>query len=779
MTEKERLRANGSRDHSQFRESEGHKQNAYDSDSQHQVFENTQESYNQQRQNYTQEAYGQEDYRDENTGKHSDHGTGDNKTTKQKEDPTYGYKKPPISDAGTEGTAEPYQRYHHDGAGKDSQTDGGTKADQEETTPDTVKTPKYQKLTDKVDRTAEKVKRTQAVRNRLENKLPAKKRLHYDKPGYVKNQHAMRDILKEKEETEGEQDKSQNVKDKVKKVIGKVEEKTGRLSFPSQKVPEGRYRKKEKKKANRKKRKRLIQDTVYYKTFQEADKEVKDLALSTKAVSRTIGHSLRRNKKNLKNYYKDPYHRLKFAEKKSEVLEARLEVQQKKRDRYPANEKRKTAGDEARRAAAAYQKARLREGLERLHPERDKRLQGKRATETEKLRRAAEQKKRYKKELSQKMARTRAKEDGNFLKRKKNHFIRTKKSAAQKAHVVKKVLTTIWSSAGILLIFLFIFALLFLIIMAAADGLTRTYGETVVQSDYGTISDVTAYYKALETNLEEKIQPEKVKEDYPGCYEYIFKIDAIGHNPQTLISYLGAKYGFFNSLEEVREELDKLFEAMYRLTIEIKQEEREIPMTDTNGNPVLDEDGNPVTVKEIKDICYIILQVTPLEEVVLERMDVEEKKQYDNYKLSSGGQQVYGAVMLENWTNLITSNYGQRIHPITGERTFHKGVDIAVPTGTKLYAAVQGTVKTASYSDSAGYYVKIINEAGWIVTFMHMDSLAVTAGQKIEQGDFVGYSGNSGNSTGPHLHLEVLDPKEVPVNPLFIIPSSCAVRSEE
>ena len=55
-----------------------------------------------------------------------------------------------------------------------------------------------------------------------------------------------------------------------------------------------------------------------------------------------------------------------------------------------------------------------------------------------------------------------------------------------------------------------------------------------------------------------------------------------------------------------------------------------------------------------------------------------------------------------------------------------------------------------------------------------MDSLAVSAGQKVEQGDFLGFSGNTGNSTGPHLHLEVRNPDYEAINPIFIIPQTCA-----
>ena len=102
----------------------------------------------------------------------------------------------------------------------------------------------------------------------------------------------------------------------------------------------------------------------------------------------------------------------------------------------------------------------------------------------------------------------------------------------------------------------------------------------------------------------------------------------------------------------------------------------------------------------------------------------------------------------------------------------HKGVDIAIPVGTKLYSAVKGTVTVARYSDSAGYMVTIQNDNGWTVTFMHMNNFAVRSGQNVEQGDYVGESGNTGNSTGTHLHLEASLSQSWNCN-TFLSPGNC------
>ena len=138
--------------------------------------------------------------------------------------------------------------------------------------------------------------------------------------------------------------------------------------------------------------------------------------------------------------------------------------------------------------------------------------------------------------------------------------------------------------------------------------------------------------------------------------------------------------------------------------------------------------------------------------------------------LTSNGQQVYGPVIKEDWTNKISSPFGTRLHPIQKTVKHHNGVDIAIPIGTPLFSAIDGTVITAKNSGNAGNMVSVQKEDGWIVTFMHMDSFAVSAGQKVKKGQLVGRSGNTGGSTGPHLHLEVKNADGKYVNPIFIIP---------
>ena len=103
----------------------------------------------------------------------------------------------------------------------------------------------------------------------------------------------------------------------------------------------------------------------------------------------------------------------------------------------------------------------------------------------------------------------------------------------------------------------------------------------------------------------------------------------------------------------------------------------------------------------------------------------------------------------------FTSPFGYRIHPIYGYKKFHYGVDLAAPTGTPIYATRGGTVDTASYNGSAGYYVQINHGDGFRSIYMHMTHYVVGSGQHVSQGQVIGYCGSTGGSTGPHLHFGI------------------------
>ncbi|HQO15516.1 MAG TPA: M23 family metallopeptidase [Methylotenera sp.] len=113
-----------------------------------------------------------------------------------------------------------------------------------------------------------------------------------------------------------------------------------------------------------------------------------------------------------------------------------------------------------------------------------------------------------------------------------------------------------------------------------------------------------------------------------------------------------------------------------------------------------------------------------------------------------------------------SSSYGWRSDPFTGEKAFHEGLDFPAPTGTLIYAAAGGIVSTSE--DTAGYgkLVKIEHGSGLETRYAHCSKLLVKAGERVEKGQVIAEMGNTGRSTGPHLHYEIrlngnaLDPRQ-------------------
>jgi len=101
-----------------------------------------------------------------------------------------------------------------------------------------------------------------------------------------------------------------------------------------------------------------------------------------------------------------------------------------------------------------------------------------------------------------------------------------------------------------------------------------------------------------------------------------------------------------------------------------------------------------------------------------------------------------------------SSGFGMRVHPITGERHFHAGVDVPLAIGTPLAAPMGGVVSRVSNSERGGLSVTLDHGGGRTTTYRHLDGAGVSEGDRIEAGQVFARSGNSGRTTGPHLHLE-------------------------
>lgn len=155
------------------------------------------------------------------------------------------------------------------------------------------------------------------------------------------------------------------------------------------------------------------------------------------------------------------------------------------------------------------------------------------------------------------------------------------------------------------------------------------------------------------------------------------------------------------------------------------------------------------------------------------RKAAEEAARKQKEKASSYSNSAGAAVVSGNGTfthpcpgySRISSTFGWRKQPLAGASTNHKGVDFAAPTGTPIYAAAGGTVVSSGYSGKAGNRIVINHGNGLQTIYMHCHKLYVKAGTTVSKGQNIAAVGTTGNSTGPHLHFQVMS-GGTPVNPM-------------
>ena len=103
----------------------------------------------------------------------------------------------------------------------------------------------------------------------------------------------------------------------------------------------------------------------------------------------------------------------------------------------------------------------------------------------------------------------------------------------------------------------------------------------------------------------------------------------------------------------------------------------------------------------------------------------------------------------------ISSYYGNREHPRSGEENFHSGIDISSSPGNPVKATADGIVSFSGWSGGSGNLVVLEHGHGFSTFYAHNRSIPVKVGQKVKRGDIIGYVGSTGNSTGPHVHYEI------------------------
>lgn len=104
---------------------------------------------------------------------------------------------------------------------------------------------------------------------------------------------------------------------------------------------------------------------------------------------------------------------------------------------------------------------------------------------------------------------------------------------------------------------------------------------------------------------------------------------------------------------------------------------------------------------------------------------------------------------------VLTSDFGYRDHPIDGEFKFHYGVDLAAPTGTEVGSFSDGTVSFAGWGEINGYYIRVEHADGIETLYAHLSEILVSVGDRVDAGECIGLVGETGETSGPHLHFQV------------------------
>lgn len=150
---------------------------------------------------------------------------------------------------------------------------------------------------------------------------------------------------------------------------------------------------------------------------------------------------------------------------------------------------------------------------------------------------------------------------------------------------------------------------------------------------------------------------------------------------------------------------------------------------------------------------------------VRENINEKDREDNQNIKIENIESKGFGKILWPVKYGKITSKFGNRTHPVLKSVKFHRGVDIAVSIGTPVYSGIKGKVTFAGRKGNYGNLVEIEGNDGIKVRYAHLNSIDVVTGQKVSDGEKVAETGNTGMSTGPHLHYEIII-DENPVNPL-------------
>ncbi|MBR5537219.1 MAG: peptidoglycan DD-metalloendopeptidase family protein [Clostridia bacterium] len=247
----------------------------------------------------------------------------------------------------------------------------------------------------------------------------------------------------------------------------------------------------------------------------------------------------------------------------------------------------------------------------------------------------------------------------------------------------------------------------------------------------------------------------------------------VEHDSTSQLSILLASESFADFLNrwEIVQQIslrdERLFEELQAIRDKVTVEKQELEATQAEAIETKAQmDANKAELDAQHTAKQKALEKAETEKAAANKayadMIEKEEELMEQYKkaaaqLASQSTYVGGKFMwpLPAANNVITCKYGYRTHPVTRKYKLHTGIDLRCSTGTKVYAANKGTVTTSGYSSAWGNYIIINHGGGYTTLYAHLSRRNVAKGAAVKQGDVIGLSGNTGYSTGPHLHFEI------------------------
>lgn len=243
----------------------------------------------------------------------------------------------------------------------------------------------------------------------------------------------------------------------------------------------------------------------------------------------------------------------------------------------------------------------------------------------------------------------------------------------------------------------------------------------------------------------------------------------------VVVSFVAATaiFGFRNLNQEKPLQQPSGTESLFSLQKQINRLEQELESLSESDNqlrlavnlPAISEEEKSMGTGGSRTMAFFAnressARLLAMTEKKIETLSLKIEQQKDSHKKIQNtwdkNQALFASIpALKPINGRVTSGFGVRHHPIYKRRIHHDGVDFSAPIGTKVYAPGDGIVRYTGYNFGYGNKIVIDHGYGYKTIYAHLSKSIVKAGQRVKRGDIIALSGNTGISTGPHLHYEI------------------------